>query len=129
MAQDLCHLLVVFAILTAVALSQWTGIFGCGWPRSLRLSLKIILSWQFSNNAPISALAANATTNRKIKHSVWKALLSLMGFPLIHKDTMKKWPHALLRAFALLKYNASKWMFITMFDAQTCTIASWCVVK
>ncbi len=82
--------MVLFAIPMAVALSQWTGIFGRGWPRSLRVSLKIIPSWQFRNNAPSLASAANATTNRKIKHSVWKSPLSLMGFPSIGKDPMKK---------------------------------------
>jgi hypothetical protein len=52
-----------------------------------------------------------------------------MGFPLIGKDPMKKWPHALLQAFGLLKYDASEWMLITMFDARNCTIASWCIAK
>ncbi len=129
MARDLCRLMVLFAMRMAIALSQWTGIFGCGWSRSLRVSLKIIPSWQLRNNAPSLASAADITTNRKIKHSVWKAPLSLMGFSSTGKDSMKKWPHALLRVFSLLKYNALEWMFITMFDAQNHTIASWCVTK
>jgi hypothetical protein len=91
--------------------------------------LKFIPSWQLRNNAPSLTLVANTTTNRKIEHSVWKAPLSLMGFPSIGKDPMKKWPHALLQAFGLLKYNASKWMFITMFDAQNHTVASCCIAK
>ncbi len=81
------------------------------------------------NNAPILALVADATTNHKIEHSLWKALLSLMGLLLIGKDPMKKWPHALLQAFGLLKYDAFEWIFITMFNAQNCTITSWCTAK
>jgi hypothetical protein len=121
--------MVLFAIPTAVALLQGTGIFGCGWPRSSMVSLKIIPSWQYRNNAPCLALAADSTTNHKIEHSVWKTPLNLMDFPLIGKDPMKKWPHAVLRAFGLLKYDVSKWMFITMFDARYHTVSSWCITK
>jgi hypothetical protein len=46
-ARDRCRLMVLLAIPMAVALSQYTGIFGCGWPRSSRVALKIIPSWQF----------------------------------------------------------------------------------
>jgi hypothetical protein len=125
LAQDRCRLMLLFAIPTAVALSQWTGIFGCGWPRSSRVSLKTTPSWQLRYNASSLASSANATTYHKIEHSVWKAPCSLMGFPSIGKDPMKKWLHALLRAIGSLEYNAAEWMFITMFDAQNCTIASW----
>jgi len=69
-ARDRCRLMVLFAIPTAVALSQCAGIFGCGWPRSSRVALKIILSWQLRNSAPSSASAADATTNLNIEHSV-----------------------------------------------------------
>jgi hypothetical protein len=69
-ARDRCRLMVLVAIPTAVALSQCTGIFGCGWPRSSRVVLKIIPSWQFRNSAPSSASTADATTNLHIKHSV-----------------------------------------------------------
>ena len=117
-ACNLCLLMVLFAMPTAIVLSQCTGIFGCGWPRSLRVDLKIIPSWQLRNNAPNSASAADATTKRKIKHSVWKAPLSVISFPSIGKDPMKKWPHALLRAFGSLRYDASEWMLNTMSDAR-----------
>ena len=91
--------MVLFVILTAVTLSQCTSILGCGWPRSSRVDLKIIPSWQLRKNAPNFASAADATTNRKIEHSVWKApfLLSVMGFPSTGQDPRKKWLHALLR--------------------------------
>ena len=55
--------------------------------------------------------------------------LILIGFPTIGKDPMKKWPHALLHACGLLKYDTSEWMFITISDAQNRTIALGCVAK
>ena len=69
-ARDRCRLMVLFAMPTAVRLLQCTGILGCLCPRSSKVSLKIIPSWQFRNNAPNSASAADATTNRSIAHNV-----------------------------------------------------------
>jgi hypothetical protein len=60
----------LFMMLNAVGLSQCTGIFGWGCPRSSRVALKIIPSWQFINNAPSSASAADTTTIAKIEHNV-----------------------------------------------------------
>jgi hypothetical protein len=40
------------------------------WKTLDKVSLKIIPSWQFRNNAPNSASAADATTNRSIAHNV-----------------------------------------------------------
>ncbi len=90
---------------------------------------KIIPSWQLRNRAPSSAYAADATTNRNIEHSVWKAPFNLMGSPSFGNDPKKKWPHALLRALGLLKYDASEWMLSTMSDAQNRTTAFGCVAK
>jgi len=118
--------MVLFAMPTAVALSQCTGIFGWGCPRSSRVVLKIIPSWQFRNKAPNLASAADATTNRSIAHNVWNAPFSLMGFPSIGNAPMKKFPHALLRAFGSLKYDALEWMFNTISDARNLTTASGC---
>ena len=103
--------------------------FGCLSPRSLRVSLIIIPSWQYRKSAPSSASAADATTNRRIAHNVWNVPFSLMDFPLIGNAPMKKCPHPLLRAFSLLKYEASEWMFMTMSNAQNCTVAFGCVAK
>ncbi len=69
-ALERCRLMLLLAIPMAVALLQWTGVLGCGWPRSLSMSQKIIPSSQFKNNAPNSASAADATTKRRIEHSV-----------------------------------------------------------
>ncbi len=95
----------------------------------LKVELKFIPSWQLRNNAPSLASMADATKNHEIEHSVWKAPLRLMDFPLIGKDPMKKWPHALLWAFGLLKYDVLEWMFITIFDAPNRTVVLWCIAK
>jgi hypothetical protein len=96
-ACDCCHVMVLLAIPTTVVLSQWTGVLGWGWPRSSKVVQKIIPSWQFKNNACNSALAADATTNHSIEHSVWNAPFHLMGFPSLGNHLRKKCPHALLR--------------------------------
>ncbi len=90
---------------------------------------KNIPSWQLRNNAPNSASAADATTNRTIAHNVWNAPFSLMGLPSIGNVPMKKCPHALLRAFSSLRYDASEWMFNTISDARNLTTASGCDAK
>jgi hypothetical protein len=58
--------IVLLAIPTAVALLQCTGVWGCGCPISANVSQKIIPVWQLWYNAPSSASAAEATTNRII---------------------------------------------------------------
>jgi hypothetical protein len=52
-----------------------------------------------------------------------------MGVPSIGNVPMKKCPHALLRAFGSLKYDASEWIFNTMSDARNLTTASGCDAK
>ena len=53
-----------------VLLSQWMGVGGCGWPSSWRVSLNIIPSLMFENNAPNSASADDADTKRSMVQSV-----------------------------------------------------------
>ena len=115
--RDFWRLTVLFAIPTAVELSQCIGAGGCRFPISSRVSLKILACLQFRNRAPSYASAADATTKRKIAHSVKNAPFNLIGFVGSGFHPMKKWPHALLCALASNKYDASKWMFITMSDA------------
>ena len=128
-ARDLWRLMVLFAMPTAVALSQCIGILGWGCSRFFRVVLNIIPSWQFINNALSSASAADATTHLKIEHNVWNAPFSLIGLQSLGTDPMKKWPHARLRAFGSLKYDASEWMFNTISDARNLTTASGCNAK
>jgi hypothetical protein len=96
--RDRWRLTVLFAMPTAVALSQWTGVLGCGCPNSSSVMQKIMPSLQFKKRAPSSASAADATTKRRIAHNVKNAPLSWMGLPFLGDHPMKKWPHARLRA-------------------------------
>ena len=108
---------MLFAIPTAVALSQWIGVFGWGWPNSLRVKQQIMSSLQFKKRAPSSVSAADATTNQRMAHKVKYAPFNLMGLPSLGVQPVKKWPHALLRAPDSDKYDASECMFIIMSDA------------
>ena len=53
-----------------VLLSQWTGVGGCGWPSSCRVSMNILLSLMFKNNFPNSASAADVATKGRMVQSV-----------------------------------------------------------
>jgi len=121
---DLCHFTVLFAMPTAVELSQCIGVGGWGCPISLSVSRKIVACLQLRNNAPSSASAADAMTNRKIAHNVKNALFNLMGFVGSAFHPMKKCPHALLWVLVSDKYDASEWIFNTMSDVWKRTVAS-----
>ena len=114
---------VLFAIPTAVALSQRIGVFGWGWPNSSRVNQKIMPSLQFRKRAPSSASAAEATTKRRMAHNVKNAPFNLMGLPSFGVHPMKKWPHALLRGSDSDKYDASECTFMIMSDAQNRIVA------
>ncbi len=101
-----------------VALSQCTVVRGWGWPNSLRVSQKIIPSLHLRNRAPSSASATDATTKRRMVHSVKNAPFNLMGSPSVGAHPIKKWPHARLCAFASERYDASECMFKIMSDAR-----------
>jgi hypothetical protein len=92
------RLMVLFAMPTAMALSQWIGVLGCGCPNSSSVMQKIIPSLQFKKRAPSSASAADATTKRRIAHNVKNAPFRRMGSPSLGDHPMKKWPQARLRA-------------------------------
>ncbi len=59
---DLLCLMVLLVIPAAVELSVLMGVGGCGCPISSKIVLSIITSCPFTNNAPISASAADAMT-------------------------------------------------------------------
>ncbi len=69
--RDLCHLMVLFVMPTAVKLTECTGVGGCGYPISSSVSWKIVARLQLRNSAPSSASAAEATTKCKM-HTRWK---------------------------------------------------------
>ena len=62
--------MVSFAIPTAVALSQWMSVGGCGCPISARVRRNTRTSFMFKNNAPNSASAADDATNLRTVHMV-----------------------------------------------------------
>jgi len=109
---------------TAVELSQCIGVGGWGCPISLSVSRKKFACLQLRNNAPSSASAADATTNRIIAHNEKNSPFNLMGFVGSAFHPMKKCPHALLWALASDKYDVSEWIFNIMSDAWKRTVAS-----
>ena len=70
MDQERCFLIVSFAIIVAVMLSQCMGVAGCGWPFSCKVNHIILSSLQLRNNAPNSASATDATTKFRILHMI-----------------------------------------------------------
>ena len=61
---------VSFAMPTAVELSQWMGVGGCGCPISASVRHKTRPYFMFKNNAPNSASAADDATNLRTVHIV-----------------------------------------------------------
>ena len=123
------HLTVLFAMPTAVALSQWIGVLGCGCPNSLSIMQKFIPSLQFKKRAPSSASAADATTKRRIAHNVKNAPFRRMGSPSLGGDLVKKWPQARLWTSDSDKYDASEGTFMTISDTRYRMVASGCVAR
>ena len=76
-------MIVSFAIPTAVVLSTWMGVGGCGWPISAKVRHIILPSFMFINSAPNSVSAADAATIFRMVLRVQIAPLRKMGFPLI----------------------------------------------
>jgi hypothetical protein len=68
--QDLCCLTVLFAMPTAVELSQCTGVGGWGWPISSSVSQNIVACLQFRKRTLNLASAAEAMTNYNMAHRV-----------------------------------------------------------
>ncbi len=86
-------------------------------------------SLQLKKRAPSSASVAEATTKRRIAHSVKNAPFNFMGSPLLGVQPMKKFPHAWLRVSDLDRYNAFKWMFNIMLEALNHIVPSGYVAR
>ena len=110
-ALDLCRLIVLLTIPTAVVLSTCNGVGGWGWPNSFSINRMTFASCAFKNNAPNSASAADAATSFKMEHVVRIFPFSLIGSLSLSKLPRKKYPPALLRARAAVKYDAPKRIF------------------
>ena len=125
--RDRCCLTVLFAMLTAVALSQWMGVLGWGWPMLAKVCRKIIAAWQLWNNALSSASAADATTNCMTIVLMWKAPYKTMGSLSLGINPMKKCLHGRLRAPGAERYNALECMFIIISDVWNLPLLSCCL--
>ena len=75
--QERCFLKVSFAMPTAVRLSQWLVVGGCACPNSSRIVQSILRSFALRKRAPISASAAEVTTNFRIP--LWTYIAPLIG--------------------------------------------------
>ena len=87
---DRCCLTELFAMPTAIALAQCTGILGWGCTRSAKVWQKFIAVWQLWNNATGSASAADATTNCMMVVFVWKVLINFITLLTFGNHLMKK---------------------------------------
>ena len=96
-ARERCRLMVLLTIPTAVVLSMWIGIGGCGCPSSSKVSRKIFASCAFKNSAPSSASAADAATHFSTVARERMAPFNLMGSPSRGNEPRKKCPPARLR--------------------------------
>ncbi len=88
--RDCWHLMVLFAIPTAVKLLQCIGVGGCGCPISSSMSLKIVACLQLRKSAPSSASVADAMTKRSMAHKVKKCPIHFDGFGGIPLPTHEK---------------------------------------
>ena len=67
--------------------------------------------------------------NNKFVVLTWKAQFKQIVVLTVGTHPKKKWPHALLWAFASERYEVSECMFIIMSDAWKRTFASACPAR
>ena len=70
MEWERCFLMVPLTMSDVVALSQWMGIGGFGWPSSAKLSQIVRPSFTFMNVVPNYASESDDATNFKMLHRV-----------------------------------------------------------
>ena len=54
----------------SILLLQWMGVVGCVWPSSCKVSLILLPSLVFKNNAPNSVSSGDAATKGRVVQSV-----------------------------------------------------------
>ena len=108
----------------AVVLSVWIGVGGCTWPISSAVILAGMACLELMKSAPISASAADDTTDLMICAIFSTALLF---FGSLELSDMKKCPPARLLALGSVKYEASLCTASTMLLALNVRMASGCV--
>ena len=118
MLLDLCLLIVLFNMQTAVVLSMWIGVGGWGWPSSWSIRCMICASWVFMKSAPNYASTADAATSFSMVHVMAMLPLSLIFSALRGMLPSKKYPPALILHRDAVSYDASEWMLSTISDAM-----------
>ena len=91
-----------------VLLSTCTGVGGCEWPISAKVSRIMRTSCALRKRAPSSASAADAATNFKIAHVTATLPLSLIGFPFVSMLPRKKYLPARGLPRVAVRYDASE---------------------
>ena len=102
MARERCCLMVPLAIPSAVELSTWMGVGGCGCPISSRIVRSVTASFMFLNSAPTSASTAEETTTSMVEERLRMGPLNNSGAVVVSLPR-KKWPPARLRACGSLR--------------------------
>ena len=103
MARERCLLIVLFTMPTAVVLSKWMGVGGCGWPISSNVIWMILASKALRKRAPNLASAVDAATHLRMEDWVIMAPLRRMGHPSSGTEPRKKWLPALLLALGAVR--------------------------
>jgi hypothetical protein len=119
-----CILLLITP--SAVVLSVWIGVRGCGWPISSSMFRKCTASFVLMNYEPSSASAAEDITALMIVAMV--RIAPLLGGNLSSFDR-KKCPPAQLRDFFSSAYPASLWTANIILLALYVMTASSCVAQ
>jgi hypothetical protein len=118
--------ILLFITPSAVVLSVWIGVRGCGWPILVSICQRYTASFAFKNNAPNSASAAKDYTAFMIVAFVMIPLLLGGSWSLFDR---KKCPPALLLAFFSLQNPALLCMHKIILLAEYVIIASSCVAQ
>ena len=111
-ALDLCLLIVLLTMLTAVVLSTWMGVGGCGCPSLCKIWRITLASWAFRNSAPSSASAADAATTFKMVQVIMILPLRKIGRPCFGKLSRGKYLPTLLLDRAAARERDNKFLDI-----------------
>ena len=108
MARDRCCFTVPFDVPVAVALSQWIGVGGCGWPISCKMTCIFFASCAFGNGALSYASAADAAVSFNEVHKEQIAPFNFIACPFFGAELMKLCPPAVLFAPGSFMCDASE---------------------
>ena len=107
-----------FTIPTAVMLSTYTGVGGCGWSISSSISLSILASWALRKRAPNYAPAVDAATSLRIAQVMWILPFNRMFWLSLGVLPRKKHPPARLLAAKQRELSSSSELSIALTSPQ-----------